>query len=689
MIPKETIDEIFQTARVEEVIGDFVQLKKTGSNYKGKSPFVDERTPSFIVSPAKQIWKCFSSGKGGNVISFLMEAEHFSYVESLRWLANKYNVEIKEARERTPEEVASYTTRENLSLINEFARDHFHTNLLTNPTGKAIGLSYFIERGFRQDIIEKFQLGYSLDESNGFTNAALEKNYKLEYLEKTGLTKVKDDRTFDFFRGRVMFPIHSIAGKVLGFGGRTLKSDKNVAKYFNSPESELYNKSAILYGLYFAKNAIIKYDNCFLVEGYTDVISMYQAGVENVVASSGTSLTSDQIKLIKRYTENITILYDGDSAGIKASFRGIDMILSEGMNVKVVLFPDGNDPDSFAKKSTTEELKEYIDSYAKDFIVFKSDVLLKDAGSDPNKKAQLINEIVDSVAVIEDAIKRQVYSKECASIFSIDEQLILQEVNKSRKKYLEGKEKQQRRENSSPPPPQGTTVKETVVSSEYQEYDIPIEAMIPPEYAEITQAIGTKENPLIPFEFDLIRILLSYGTYVVRTNHIETDDQDNDLEKEVELSVIELILHELEKDEIAFNHPVLKLIYNEFKEGLGQEVRTLYKSERFIHHQNQEIAKISADIISTKYEISPNWSVQKVRINTELDKLDRAVIESIYAFKQAKIICDLKEIQQKINDINELETPESINEIMLLLGEHQKLDAVKILLSDKLGRTII
>ncbi|MBL7899450.1 MAG: DNA primase, partial [Crocinitomicaceae bacterium] len=308
MIPKQTIDEIFQAARVEEVIGEFVHLKKSGSSFKAKSPFVDEKTPSFMVSPSKQIWKCFSSGKGGNVVSFLMEHEHFSYVEALRWLASKYQIAIKEEREQTAEEIQEISIRENLSVVNEFARNHFVENITDHKQGRAIGLAYFKERGFRDDIIHKFQLGYCLDESDGFTKKALEKGYKLEYLEKAGLTKTKDGRHFDFFRGRVMFPIHSVAGKVLGFGGRTLKTEKSVAKYFNSPETELYNKSKILYGLFFAKNSIIKNDRCFLVEGYTDVISLHQSGIENVVASSGTALTHDQIKLIKRYTDNITIL---------------------------------------------------------------------------------------------------------------------------------------------------------------------------------------------------------------------------------------------------------------------------------------------------------------------------------------------------------------------------------------------
>ena len=696
MIPKQTIDEIYQTARVEEVIGEFVQLKKSGSNYKGKSPFVDERTPSFMVSPAKQIWKCFSTSKGGNVVSFLMEAEHYSYVEALKWLANKYNIEIKEDRKRTPEEIESASVRENLSIINEFAKNTFHENLTKHPKGKAIGLSYFLERGFREDIIEKFQLGYCLDESEGFTKVALAKNYKLDFLVKAGLTKVKDNRSFDFYRGRVIFPIHSIAGKVLGFGGRTLKADKKIAKYFNSPESELYNKSKILYGLCFAKNAIIKYDNCFLVEGYTDVISLYQSGVENVVSSSGTSLTSDQIKLIKRYTENITILYDGDAAGIKASFRGIDMILSEGLNVKVVLFPDGEDPDSFAKKSTTEELKGYIEENSKDFIVFKSDVLLKDAGNDPLKKAQLINDIVGSVAVIDDAIKRQVYSKECATIFDIAEQTIIQEVNKVRQRKKAEKAKIDNRrirtenrnnQNSAASTSQQTPQKpQPNPTGGEMDYEIPMEAMLPPDFMEeIGVDIGRGiENDLYYFELDLIRILLNYGTFVMVTENVEYDENDVKKVTEVEVPVIELIIHELSRDEIEFTNTVFAQILKEYEEGKNEGI--LYPIKHFTQHQDLEVSKVVADIMADRHEISANWLTQKVRITREVDKLEQAVMSSIYAFKNKRVKDRNEEIQTRLDYLFTNMDTESYDEQISLLAEKRKLDELKRILSDKLGR---
>lgn len=663
MIPKQTIDEIFQTALVEEVIGDFVHLKKSGSNFKAKSPFVDEKTPSFMVSPAKQIWKCFSSGKGGNVVSFLMEHEHFSYVEALRWLANKYNIEIKEDREKSAEEQAAYSLRENLSIINEFAKDHFVYNLHNNEQGKAIGLSYFLERGFREDIIEKFQLGYCLEESDGFTKQALSKNYKLEFLEKAGLTKVKDGRSFDFFRGRVMFPIHSVAGKVLGFGGRTLRADKNTAKYFNSPESELYNKSKILYGLYYAKNSIIKHDRCFLVEGYTDVISLHQSGLENVVASSGTALTEGQIKLIKRYSENITILYDGDSAGIKASFRGIDMILEQGMNVKVVLFPDGEDPDSFAKKSSSAELVAYVDENAKDFIVFKTDVLLKEAGNDPIQKAALIRDIVQSIAKIPDAIKRQVYTRECASLFGMDEQLLVTELSKLRR----------------------DSVAKKFGSPEVNQIVVPTEKV---EQSNHLKNQKSSDERIYAQEKDLIRILLTYGIYQVKSEQLETDEEGNETVQPIEVSVLELIVHEVDKDEIIIDHPILLKIYNEVQSGLEQQ--ELRGEKYFVQHPDPEIANFAADIISNRYELSPKWSEKKVYTTMEVDNLELAVKQVIYSYKTAKIRKEKDDIQKELTSLNENDSEANIEEIMLLLAKQKKLDEVIGLLTnnDSLGRVI-
>ena len=403
MISKNTIDRVFEAARVEEVLGDFVQLKKSGSNYKGLSPFSEERTPSFMVSPVKQIWKDFSSGKGGNVVAFLMEHEHFTYPEAIKYLARKYNIEIEET-EQNDEQKQQADERESMYLVSEFAASFFQNSLLKTEIGKAIGLSYFKERGFTEETIKKFGLGYSPDEWDAFTSEAIRKGYKLEFLEKTGLSIVKEEKQFDRFKGRVMFPIQSMSGRVLGFGGRILSNDKKVAKYLNSPESEIYHKSKVLYGIYHAKQAIAKEDNCFLVEGYTDVIQFNQSGIENVVSSSGTALTPEQIRLINRLTRNITVLFDADPAGLRASIRGIDLILEQGMNVKICTFPEGEDPDSFARKHSEEEIREYLSENSKDFIAFKASLLMAEAKNDPVKKASLIRDIVSSISKIPDQI---------------------------------------------------------------------------------------------------------------------------------------------------------------------------------------------------------------------------------------------------------------------------------------------
>ena len=447
MIAKTTIDQVYDTARVEEVIGDFVQLKKSGANYKGLSPFSDERTPSFMVSPVKQIWKDFSSGKGGNIIAFLMEHEHFTYPEAIKYLAKKYNIEIEET-ERTDEQKQQADERESMYLVSEFAQKHFSEMLWDTELGKAIGLSYFKERGFTDETIEKFGLGYCLDQWDGFTKAALDKGYQLDYLEKTGLTIVKQDaqnpnnpRTFDRFKGRVMFPIHSMSGRVLGFGGRILKKDKKAAKYLNSPESEIYHKSKVLYGIFFAKQAIAKQDNCYLVEGYTDVIQLYQRGIENVVSSSGTALTPEQIRLVNRLTKNITVLFDGDAAGLRASVRGIDLILEQGMNVKVCTFPEGEDPDSFAKNNALEDVEKYLEENATDFIQFKANLLADEAANDPIKRAETVRDIINSIAKIPDPIKREIYIQECAQIMKVSEGVLFSTLAQISKKEAADKAK--------------------------------------------------------------------------------------------------------------------------------------------------------------------------------------------------------------------------------------------------------
>ncbi|MFM2195773.1 MAG: hypothetical protein RL092_1373, partial [Bacteroidota bacterium] len=442
MISRATIDRIYQAILIEDVIGEFVHLKRSGSSFRGLSPFVNEKTPSFFVVPAKGIYKDFSSGKGGNAIDFLMQHEKLSYPEALRWLAARYNIEIEEEQE-SEEQRAEKSEREQLAVVTEFANKYFQEQLHNSELGRNIGLSYFEERGFREDIIKKFQLGYCPEGWDKMSQAALTAGHSLTYLLKTGLTREKDGAPYDFFRGRVMFPIHNVSGKVIAFGGRTLKVEKEIAKYFNSPESDLYHKSNVLYGMHLAKNAMVKDDNCYLVEGYTDVIALHQAGVENVVASSGTSLTEGQIRLIKRFTSNITILYDGDKAGIKASFRGIDMILKEGLNARVATFPDGDDPDSFAKKHSSEEITNYIATNAKDFIRYKTSLLLEEVGNDPIKKAGLIKGIVESIALIPDAIKRSVFIQDCAQIMQIGESVLLLELNKILLSNKKGKEETQ------------------------------------------------------------------------------------------------------------------------------------------------------------------------------------------------------------------------------------------------------
>lgn len=650
-IPEHIIDTILQTARIEEVIGEFVHLKRAGSNLKGLSPFTDEKTPSFMVSPAKQIFKCFSTGKGGSVVTFIMEKEHYSYPEALRWLADKYNIELPKEEEQTPEQVAAQTERESLQIINEFAKNHFMESMHETEEGKVVGLSYFVERGFRKDIIEKFQLGYCLNSGHAFTDAAKAKGYKLEFCEKVGLVKSKDDRHFDFFRGRVIFPIHSITGRVLGFGGRTLTNDKKVAKYFNSPESIIYNKSEILYGLYFAKGDIIKYDNCYLVEGYTDVISMHQAGITNVVSSSGTSLTREQIKLMRRYTSNITILYDGDAAGIKASFRGIDLILEEGLNVHVVLFPDGDDPDSYSKKVSTVELETYIREHKKDFISFKAELLLGEGNPDPSVRVKLIHEIVESIALIPDQISRSVFSKEIAARFDIDPDIISQELFRIRKKQLSKNTNEPAFEQAVPDPT--------------------------PKY----QSVESTKSPVKSHEeHDLVRILVKYGAYSLEVDH---EDEFGKLSRS-KTSVSELIVHELQRDELYFKNPLHDKIYGLIITGIGKD--ELYQSSFFLKHEDPEIVHFVSEIETDKYEISSNWlRLHNIETKTELENLNKAVMDAVYAFKIRFIKNRIEELTTLISQVD---VENSFQDLELLLGEKVALEKVKMNLSKQLGRTI-
>ncbi len=617
MISRSTIDRVFESARVEEVIGEFVQLKKAGSNFKGLSPFTDEKTPSFMVSPVKQIWKDFSTGKGGNAISFLMEHEHYSYPEAIRYLAKKYNIAIEET-EQSDEEKEKVNERESMFLVSSFAKDYFCDVLKNTQLGKAIGGSYFKERGFRNDIIEKFDLGYCLDEWDAFTNAALSKGYDLKYLAATGLTIVKEtlsngkgNKQFDRFKGRVMFPIHSMSGRILGFGGRILTNDKKAAKYLNSPESDIYHKSKSLYGIYQAKKEIAKQDNCYLVEGYTDVISFHQSAIENVVASSGTALTADQIRLINRLTKNITVLFDGDAAGIRASIRGIDLILEQGMNVKVVQFPDGEDPDSFAKSHSDAELKTYLEESAQDFINFKVSLLLKDTKNDPIKKAGLIRDIVTSISKIPDSIQREVYVQECARIMDISERVLFSELAQ----LLSKKTKEEKK---SYPTQEAPSTNLTQVSQE--------------QVKEI--------DTLFLLEKEIIRILLLYGNEEVSFVDFIEEENENGITKIVEEKYSNTISKELylnlQEDEIEFTNPVFQFIYYEMIHQLNQSEKIAIDS--FITHQNQDIATIVTAILmdDEKYFLS-NWERKNIYVTEAVEILPKLVTDAILNLRRVLI----------------------------------------------------
>ena len=621
MITQKTIERVLEVAAIEEVIGEFVQLKRAGSNYKGLSPFVDEKSPSFMVSPAKGIFKDFSSGKGGNVLSFLMEHEQMSYPEAIRWLAEKYNIEIEEDQtQTTPEQLEAHSLRESLYIVNQFAEKTFHENLFTTEEGKSIGLSYLKERQFSDETIKKFMLGYCLDQWEGFTKLALDSGYKIEFLQKTGLTKVTEEgKLFDFYKGRVMFPIHSVTGKVLGFGGRTLRADKKVAKYFNSPESDIYNKSRILYGLYQAKKSITQLDNCYLVEGYTDVISFHQAGIENVVASSGTALTKEQISLIKRYTPNVTILYDGDAAGIKASFRGIDLILEQGLNVKALLFPEGDDPDSFAKKVSKSELETYLNQHAKDFISFKAELLLQETKGDPIKKAGLIREIVQSIALIPDAIARQVYIKTCSELFDIQEQALGTELTK----ILRERSKKQFQ-------PQET-----------EQYT--------PNVSEFPkQKEAAFEQSIEPQERDIIRLLLTYSDLSIKT--IGENEEGKD--EEVEIPIAQYIVTELENDDLQLQNPLYQKIITIYKDYMQRDELPSVKS--FYNSTDEELKNFAIDITSTPYNLSHNWfSRHGIVPGTEDLKLDRAVNEALIMFKLKYVNVKIGLLEDKLKQAKE------------------------------------
>jgi len=648
VIKREIVDKIIETARIEEVVGDFVTLKKRGVNLLGVCPFHNEKTPSFTVSVPKGIYKCFGCGKGGNSVNFIMDHEQMTYPDALRYLARKYNIELEE-REFTPEENEQQQERESLFIVSGFAQKYFTDQLHNTDLGKSIGLGYFKEREIRPDIIEKFQLGYNPDQWRALTDAAIQAGYKLDYLIKAGLTIQSERGEFDRFMGRVMFPIHSITGRVIAFGGRVLKTDKKTAKYINSPETPIYHKSNILYGIFFAKKKITEEDNCYLVEGYTDVIALHQAGIENVVASSGTALTVEQIRLIRRYTKNITILYDGDAAGIKASFRGIDLILEEGMNVKVLLFPDGDDPDSFSRKVNTDELKTFIKKNSKDFISFKTSLLVGETENDPIKKASLIKDIVASIAIIPEAITRSVYVKECSRIMQIDEQVLLNELGKLRRNKLNENQKQQNGQEVDPVDLVGEAVTE-----------------------ELRETIDEKCEHL---EKDIIRLLLNYGGKEV---FVDGEDEDGK-PAQAPTSVAELIISELENDAIEFENPVYKEIYKVFSERKGEVIPSSF----FTNHERKEISELSINLISSPYSLSDNWEKHGIQVETEEHHLKKAVLGDVYALKAKKLEIMSKEIDEKIKNYP---NDEILTE---LLEMRMKLDEAKKTFNRLLGRIVV
>ncbi|NNG10869.1 MAG: DNA primase [Arenibacter sp.] len=658
MISKSTIDKVYETARLEEVIGDFVQLKKSGSNFKGLSPFTDERSPSFMVSPVKQIWKDFSSGKGGNVVAFLMEHEHFSYPEAIKYLARKYNIEIEET-EQSNEQKEQSNERESMYLVSEYAQKYFSEILWEREQGKAIGLSYFKERGFTDETIKKFQLGYCLDQWDAFTKAALDKKYQLNYLEKTGLSIVKQDqsnpdkkRTFDRFKGRVMFPIHSMSGRVLGFGGRILTNDKKAAKYLNSPESDIYHKSKVLYGIYFAKQAIAKEDNCYLVEGYTDVIQFYQRGIHNVVASSGTALTSDQIRLINRLTKNITVLFDGDAAGLRASLRGIDLILEQGMNVKVCTFPEGEDPDSFAKNNDYDEVLQYLKENSKDFIQFKASLLMEEAANDPIKRADTVRDIVNSIGKIPDRIKKEIYIQECAQIMNVSESVLFNTLAQIGKKDAADANKKNKPDQQA----------FNVVKNEPQQQKVDVQYELERQIIELLLLYGDKDE-----EFEDLVLK-------------ENDKGDLELEPEsMEAKVFEKIYLDLQEDEIELTHNLFRDIYYRIMEELNEKEN--FSINRFIADLDQDLAiEISSILMDEEKYMLHQWERKDIYPKDKKIGISQLVSETILTLRCYLIKKRIGSLQERTLD-SEGGNSETLEEIMNYIQ-------LNMLLNKKLNRVL-
>ncbi len=646
MIDRQTIDRIFDTADIVEVISDFVALKKTGQNYKGYSPWTNEKTPSFFVSPSKGIYKDFSSGKGGNVVGFLMEHEKLTYPEALKYIAKKYNIEIVE-KEQTADEIQQQNERESLLLINSFAQKYFTSSLLDKAEGQSVGMAYFRERGFREPVIKKFQLGYSLEQHDAFTQEAIMKGYKQDLLVKAGLTIEREGKYYDRFHGRIIFPIHGLSGNILGFGGRTLRSGDKIAKYVNSPESEIYQKSKILYGLFFAKQAIVKQEKCYLVEGYTDVLGLHQSGIENVVSSSGTALTSEQVKLIKRFTPNITIIYDGDEAGIKASLRGIDLILEEGLNIKVVLLPEGEDPDSYSKKLNSKEFISYIENSEKDFITFKTGLLIKEAENDPVKKAGLINDIVKSISVIPDTITRSVYIKECSKLMDTEERILYSQVYRIRRKRAEDRFSRYTRQEAV----------------KLQSATLP--AFIREIYSE-------------PQEKQLIKFLLQFGNERL----FEIEDDQTEIEY---ISVAEYIVNEILNDELEFKNLLYKKVFEEVHEFIKRgEVIDI---KHFINHQEDQISQLTVDLLSSKYELSKLHKKKGANIETEEMLLKKNVPKAIIEYKRKILETAQKEKEAEIKDAQENKLPnEDLNQRMM---QYKTLASLITMISKERGWVVL
>ncbi|WP_418494734.1 DNA primase [Coprobacter sp.] len=671
MIDQATVDKIIDSANILEVVSDFVTLRKRGVNYVGLCPFHDEKTPSFSVSPSKGICKCFSCGKGGSAVHFIMEHEQLSYYEALKYLAKKYNIEIEE-RELSDEEKQIKSDRESMLIVNSFAQEYFSNILFQHSEGRSVGLAYFHERGFRDDIIHKFALGYSLEQRDALAIEAKKRGYKEEYLLKTGLClEGQNGYISDRFRGRVIFPVFSLSGKILAFGGRVLKKSDKLAKYVNSPESEVYHKSNVLYGIYQAKQSIVKNDNCFLVEGYTDVLSMHQAGVENVVASSGTSLTPGQIRLIHRFTNNITVIYDGDAAGIKASLRGIDLILKEGMNIKVVLLPDGDDPDSFAKKQSASSFTEYIKNHEVDFIRFKTNLLLDNAGNDPIKRAELISDIVQSIAIIPDTIVRSVYTKECSRLMEISEEVLLREINKIKLNQLQNgtlpnkktlsetsADKQNSQAESAQNDDTGTSTEtESIPQEILQEKRVP--------------------SPLDPFEKTLVRYMIRYGFHDLFS---ETNEETGETET---WKVIPYILADLQNDEIEFQHPLYKKIIAEINLIFEQEGEHL--TRYFLAHPDEEISRLAVDLVSEKYQLSKIHTKFQT-IESEEEKLADLIPRALFELKDAITSLNIKHIREEIKKTAKEKNPERTTQLM---SELNGLYALKAALAKQLGERIV